>query len=128
MSNLFLRSLFLRSQERRLLRAGSMYRKGRTRVLWLNGVLFFGGSLFLLYNAVDYLLEPAARATSTEIFWFFAALVFCAVTGYGYGLVTWRQLVRTFGGVEPATEIISRPIPAADDTAGSYNKSSRNPE
>jgi hypothetical protein len=91
-------NLFIRSQERRLLRAGSMYRKGRTRVLWLNGVLFFGGSLFLLYNAVDFLLEPAARPTSVETFWFFAALVLCALAGYCYGVVTWRQLDRTFGG------------------------------
>jgi hypothetical protein len=105
-----------------------MYRKGRARVLWTNGVLFFGGSLFLLYNAVDFLLEPAARPTSVETFWFFAALLFCALAGYGYGVVTWRQLERTFGDVESASRLISGPIPAADDAAGSYNKSSRNQE
>ncbi len=91
-------NLFVRSRERHLIRAGILYRKGRARVLWLNGVAFFGGSLFLLYNAIDYLIEPAARPTSAEIFWFFAALAGCTVAGYLYGLMIWRQLERTFGG------------------------------
>ena len=56
-------NLFLRGQERRLFRAGLMFRRGRARVVWLNGVLYFGGSLFVLYNAVDYFLEPVARPT-----------------------------------------------------------------
>ncbi|WP_263350874.1 hypothetical protein [Acidicapsa acidisoli] len=90
--------LFVRSQERRLLRAGALYRKGRARVLWLHGVAFFGGSLFVLYNAIDYLIEPAARPTSVETFWFFVALAGCAIAGYLYGVMTWRHLERTFGG------------------------------
>lgn len=89
---------FLRSRERRLVRAGLMFRSGRRRVLWLNGVTYFGGSLFLLYNAVDYVVEPAARATRPELFWFFAMLALCAVVGYGYGFFLWRQLERAFGG------------------------------
>ena len=91
-------NLFHRWRERRLLRAGALYRKGRARVLWLNGVFFFGGSLFLLYNAIDYFVEPAARPTPSEISWFCAALAGCAAAGYLYGLMTWRQLERTFGG------------------------------
>jgi|HubBroStandDraft_5_1064220.scaffolds.fasta_scaffold24637_3 hypothetical protein len=90
-------NLFLRSRERRLFRAGLMFRRGRARVLWLNGVLYFGGSLFLLYNAVDYFIEPAARATQIQLSWFFAALVLCALAGYIYGLFLWRQLERAFG-------------------------------
>jgi hypothetical protein len=89
---------FLRSRERRLLRAGLMFRKGRVRVLWLNGVLYFGGSLFVLYNAVDYFLEPHARATSAQLSGFLAALALCALAGYAYGASLWRQLERTFGG------------------------------
>jgi hypothetical protein len=89
---------FLRSRERQLLRAGLLYRKGRGRVLWLNGVLFFGGTLFLLYNALDYLVEPRAQATSAEVFWFFAALASCILAGYLYGFFLWRNLDRTFGG------------------------------
>ena len=89
---------FDRTRERRLLRAGLLYRKGRARVLWINGVLYFGGSLFVLYNAVDYLIEPAARPTAVELFWFFAILIACIAAGYLYGVVTWRQLDRTFGG------------------------------
>ena len=95
MSNLF---DFDRRRERQLLRAGVLYRKGRARVLWFHGVLRFGGPLFLLYNAVDFFLEPAARPTPVELLWFFAALLGCAIAGYGYGLLTWRQLERTFGG------------------------------
>ena len=91
-------NLFLRGQERRLLRAGLMFRRGRTRVLWLNGVLYFGGSLFLFYNAIDYLVEPVARPTRPEVFWFFAALVLSIAAGYCYGIFLWRQLERTFGG------------------------------
>ena len=90
--------LFDRTRERFLIRGGIMYRKGRARVLWLHGVLFFGGSLFLLYNAVDYLIEPAARPTTVELISFFVALAGSAFAGYLYGLITWRQLERTFGG------------------------------
>ncbi len=87
----------LHSRERRLLRAGLMFRKGRARVLWLHGVLFFGGSLFVLYNAVDYVIEPNARATSAELRWFAAALAVCVLAGYAYGYFLWRQLERRFG-------------------------------
>ena len=88
----------VRSRERRLLRAGLMFRRGRGRVLWLNGVLYFGGSLFVLYNAIDYFLEPHARATSAQLAGFLAALMLCALAGYVYGAFLWRQLERTFGG------------------------------
>jgi uncharacterized membrane protein len=90
--------LFVRRRERQLLRAGLTFRKGRSRVLWLHGVLYFGGTLFLLYNAVDYLIEPAARPTSVETAWFFAALILCGLAGYIYGFFMWRCLERTFGG------------------------------
>jgi hypothetical protein len=89
---------FIRGGERRFVRAGQMFRRGRARVLWLNGVLYFGGSLFLLYNAVDYFLEPAARPTGRELSLLFAVLVLCILAGYCYGLFLWRQLERTFGG------------------------------
>lgn len=92
-----MRNFFRRSNERRLLRAGHLYRKGRTHVLWLNGVLFFGGSLFVLYNAVDYFIEPAARPTRIELLWFFTMLGVCVLAGYLYGAMIWRQLDRTFG-------------------------------
>ena len=53
--------------ERQLLSAARLYRKGRVRVLWVNGVLYFGGSLFLLYNAVDYLIEPRSRPLERRV-------------------------------------------------------------
>ena len=91
-------NLFHHAGERRLIRAGLLYRRGRNRVLWLHGVFFFGGSLFVLYNVIDYCIEPAARATRVELFWFFAALAGCLLAGYLYGVYLWRQLDRTFGG------------------------------
>jgi hypothetical protein len=91
-------NLFVHRRERQLVRAGLTFRKGRKRVVWLNGVLYFGGTLFLLYNALDYLLEPAARPTAVESFWFFAALILCGLSGYLYGVFMWRSLQRTFGG------------------------------
>jgi len=90
-------NVFFRNRERHLIRAGLLYRKGRARVLWVNGVLYFGGSLFLLYNVVDYLIEPTARPTSVELFWFGVALGLCLLAGYVYGVFLWRQLERTFG-------------------------------
>ena len=88
---------FLRNRERQLLRAGLLYRKGRGRVVWVNGVLFFGGTLFLLYNALDFLIEPNARATPIQLSWFCAALAGCVAAGYVYGFFLWRNLDRTFG-------------------------------
>jgi hypothetical protein len=89
-------NFFARSHERKLVRAGLMYQRGRTRTLWLNGVLYFGGSLFLLYNVIDYFFEPAARATRSQLSWFCAVLVLCILAGYIHGVFIWRQLERTF--------------------------------
>lgn len=85
-------------RELQLRSAARLYRKGRGRVIWINGVLYFGGSLFLLYNAVDYLAEPKARATPVELAGLFAALAGSGLAGYLYGRFTWRNLVRTFAG------------------------------
>jgi hypothetical protein len=99
-------SFLVRNRERRLQAVGELYRKGRNRVLWINGVLYCGGTLFLLYNAVDYLLEPRARATSVEVTWFVVALVASILLGYLYGSFTWRNLNRIFGPGEgrPVTD------------------------
>jgi hypothetical protein len=83
-------------EERRLRAAARLYRKGRERVLWVNGVVYFGGSLFLLYNAVDYLIEPHSRPNPVELLWLVGALVASGLLGYLYGLFTWRNLARTF--------------------------------
>ena len=86
-----------RSRECRIFRAGLLYRKGRARVVWVNGVVYFGGSLFLFFNAVDYLVEPYSALTSTALFWLVAALLACLSLGYLYGVATWRNLDRFFG-------------------------------
>ena len=82
----------------RLLSAARLYQAGRTRVIWRNGVLYGGGTLFLLYNALDYLIEPQARATPIQLAGFFFALAASLGIGYIYGRFTWRSLERLFGG------------------------------
>jgi hypothetical protein len=84
-------------RRRRLLSAVRLYQAGRTRVIWRNGVLYAGGTLFLLYNALDYLIEPGAKATPIQLTWFFLALAASLVLGYLYGRFTWRSLDRLFG-------------------------------
>jgi hypothetical protein len=86
-------------RERQLRSAERLYGKGRGHIVWINGALFFGGSLFLLYNTVDYLIDPKARATPVEMAWFFTALACSGLIGYLYGRFTWRNLVRTFASV-----------------------------
>jgi hypothetical protein len=83
-------------RRRRLLSAVRLYQAGRTRVIWRNGVLYGGGTLFLLFNALDYLIEPAAKPTPSQLTWFFLALLASLVLGYLYGLFTWRSLSRLF--------------------------------
>lgn len=99
-------SFLARNRERRLQAVGALYRKGRNRVLWINGVLYCGGTLFLLYNALDYLIEPRARPTPVELGWLLAALAGSILLGYLYGLFTWRNLARIFGpgGSQPAED------------------------
>lgn len=84
-------------RRRRLLSAVRLYQAGRNRVIWRNGVLYCGGTLFLLYNALDYLIEPHARPTPIQLTWFFIALFASLVLGYFYGRFTWRNLDRLFG-------------------------------
>ena len=85
-------------RRRRLLSAVRLYRAGQRRVIWRNGVLYCGGTLFLLYNALDYLIEPAAHPTPPQLAWFLLALASSLGIGYLYGFFTWRSLQRLFRG------------------------------
>lgn len=85
-------------RRRRLLSAVRLYQAGRNRVVWRNGVLYCGGTLFLLYKALDYLIEPRARATPLQLAGFGFALAASLLLGYLYGRFTWRSLHRLFGG------------------------------
>jgi hypothetical protein len=77
--------------------AEQLHRKGRDRVLWQHGVLYFGGTLFVLYNAIAYFLNPSAPKTFTDFLWIALWFVLCAAAGYLRGLLTWRNLERAFG-------------------------------
>ena len=76
--------------------AGRLYDKGRTRVVWVNGVLFFGGCSFLFYTAVAYFLDPRPPRDLRDYAWIAFWLVLCLAVGYLRGLATWRSLVRLF--------------------------------
>jgi hypothetical protein len=82
---------------KRLESAARLYRKGRARVLWVNGVLYAGGSLFVLCNTVDYFFDngtPFRHADFVRAAGYFA-LSF--VAGYLYGRLTWHNLTCAFG-------------------------------
>lgn len=85
-------------RRRRLLSSVRLYQAGRNRVVWRNGVLYCGGTLFVLYNALDYLIEPSARPTPIQLTWFFIALAASLALGYLYGRFTWRSLHRLYAG------------------------------
>ena len=100
----------LHFHRRRLISGVRLYEAGRKRVIWRNGVLYCGGSLFLLYNAVDYLIEPAAPATPIQITWFFVALLASICLGYLYGRFTWHSLDRLFHEQSLQTNEPSKPV------------------
>jgi len=96
-------STFLqRRYQHNLLVAGRMYNRGRTRVLWQYGVLYFGGSLFLLFNAIAYFVDPAPPRGSKEWLWILVWLLVCVAAGYIRGILTWRNLARACEGIRDA--------------------------
>ena len=82
---------------RHQLRAGALYRHGRARVIWIHGVLCFGGPLLVLFNVVDYFFDKGDPFRPTDLFRLAAFLVLSILLGYLYGRLTWRSLDRTFG-------------------------------
>jgi hypothetical protein len=81
---------------KRLESAARLYRKGRARVLWINGVVYGGGSLFVFCNALDYFLDRGAPFRAIGLARVLAYLVLSAVAGYLYGRLTWRNLTCAF--------------------------------
>ena len=81
---------------KRLESAAHLYRKGRTRVVWMNGVLYGGGSLFVLLNVLDYFLDKGAPFQSSDLMRIVAFLALSVAVGYLYGRFTWRNLACTF--------------------------------
>ena len=97
---------------KRLESAARLYRKGRTRVVWMNGVLYGGGSLFVLLNALDYFLDKGAPFQSSDLTRVIALLVLSVAAGYLYGHLTWRTLTCTF-----SSEHQDKPDPAISPNA-----------
>ena len=82
---------------KRLESAARLYRKGRARVVWVNGVLDGGGSLFVLCNALDYFLDKGALFRPADLVRIVGYLVLSVAAGYLYGRLTWHNLARAFG-------------------------------
>jgi hypothetical protein len=84
---------------KRLESAARLYRRGRNRVLWINGVLYGGSSLFVFLNVLDYfldLLDKGKPFRSSDLMRIVAFFVLSAAAGYLYGRFTWRNLACTF--------------------------------
>jgi hypothetical protein len=81
---------------KRLESAARLYRKGRTRVLWIDSVLYRGGSLFVFLNVFDYFLDKGAPFRSSDLMRIVAFLALSVAAGYLYGRFTWRNLACTF--------------------------------
>lgn len=86
-----------RRYERRLLSAGRLYRRGRSYVVWIHGVLFFGGSLFLLCNALDFFFDNGAPFRPIDVVRIGGYLVLSIAVGLFYGGRVWRNLDRVLG-------------------------------
>ena len=76
---------------------GLLYRRGRSRVIWLHGVGYFGGSLFLFYNAIAYFLNPQPPRSWQDFLWIAFWSLLCFAAGYLRGLLTWHSLQKIFG-------------------------------
>jgi hypothetical protein len=71
-----------------------MFLKGRTRIVWVHGVSYFGGLLFLAMTALDIERHRHQYAGLREIGWLAVSLVVYCSIGYLYGIWRWRQLRR----------------------------------
>ena len=82
---------------KRLESAARLFRKGRTRVVWISGVLYGGGSLFVFCNALDYFLDRGAPFRTADLVRVAGYLVLSLGGGYIYGRLTWHNLASAFG-------------------------------
>jgi hypothetical protein len=82
---------------RRLSTGAHLYRKGRRRVLVVNGMLYCGGSIFLFLNLLDYFRDRGAPFRLTDLLRIAAFLTVSVAIGYLYGRLIWRQLDCLFG-------------------------------
>ncbi|MFC5864235.1 hypothetical protein ACFPT7_18160 [Acidicapsa dinghuensis] len=86
-----------RRYQRRLLSAGRLYRRGHSYVVWIHGLLFFGGSLFLLCNALDYFFDNGAPFRPSDLVRIGGYLALSIVGGLFYGVRVWHNLDRMLG-------------------------------
>lgn len=100
-------SFLERHHQRKLLSAGRLHRRGRVYVVWVHGLLFFGGSIFLLCNALDYFFDNGAPFRPVDLVRIGAYLVLSVLGGLFYGIRIWRSLDRCLG---VAAERTSDPV------------------
>lgn len=95
----FLHRFLIGRHERRLISAGRLYLKGRGYVVWIHGLLFFGGSIFVLCNALDYFFfDNGSPFEPVDLIRLSGYLVLSVLAGWFYGLRVWRSLDRFLGG------------------------------
>jgi hypothetical protein len=82
---------------KRLESAARLFRKGRRHVVWINGVLYGGGSLFVLCNALDYFVDRGAPFRTGDLVRVAGYLALSLAAGYIYGRLTWHNLGSAFG-------------------------------
>lgn len=97
-------SFLQRRHERKLLSAGRLYRRGRSYVVWVHGLLFFGGSVFLLCNALDYFFDNGAPFHFTDLVRIGGYLTLSVLAGVFYGVRVWRSLDRCLGASSGSAE------------------------
>jgi hypothetical protein len=97
-----------RRRGHRLESAGRLYRRGRNYVIWVHGLLFFGGTLFILCNALDYFfLDNGTLFRPVDLIKLSAYTLLSLLGGYLYGLFVWRNLDRILG---PASDPSTQPL------------------
>jgi hypothetical protein len=96
-------NLFVRSHERRLIRAIACHRRGRAHIIWFRGVLYFGVPLFILLNVADYYFDRGAPYHPADLLRILGYLLLSLAAGYLYGRLIWRNLNRAFGPQSPSS-------------------------
>ena len=92
-----LSEFFERYKTAQALMAELMYLKGRRRIVWLHGVLAFGGLLFVAMTALDRSRDRHQYAGWWEAAWLVLTAVAYGLVGYGYGVWRWRSIERQVG-------------------------------
>jgi hypothetical protein len=92
-----LSEFFERYKTAQELMAELMFLKGRTRIVWVHGVLSFGGLLFLSMTILDRYRDRHQFAGWQEVAWLALTAAVYGLMGYGYGVWRWWLIERQVG-------------------------------